>query len=73
MYIYIYIDRWIDRYRYRYIYAHDAALKMSKRGDGLHLDRVAVLEGLVEHSRRVDDLSAEQNWVNPVVCISISL
>lgn len=32
---------------------------MCKRGDGLHLDRVHLLERVVEHSRRVDDLPPE--------------
>ena len=35
-----------------------AALQVRERGDRLHLDRVALLEGLVEDARRVDDLPA---------------
>ena len=38
---------------------HDAAAQVGERGDGLHLDRVHLLERVVEHSRRVDDLPAE--------------
>eukprot|EP00962_Isochrysis_galbana_P021975 scaffold6512_cov132-Isochrysis_galbana.AAC.3 len=40
-------------------HVHDAALQVGERGDGLHLDGVALLERLVQHARRVDDLPAQ--------------
>lgn len=38
---------------------HDARAQVGEGRDGLHLDRVHLLERVVEHSRRVDDLPAK--------------